>query len=69
MENSTSTIIITIVRSKGNVKYLKDYRNISHADILFVAEMLREEILQEIKKDIKARNISKSSTTEDKEMD
>jgi hypothetical protein len=69
MENPTSTIIITIVRNKGNVKYLKDYRNISHADILFAAEMLREEILQEIKKDIKAKDVSNNTTTEDKEMD
>jgi hypothetical protein len=69
MEDSVSTIIITIVRSQGTVNYKKAYTNIGNADILFVAEMLREEVLQEIKNDIKARATSKNVVSEHKEMD
>jgi hypothetical protein len=69
MEQSVSTIIVTIVRSQGTVNYKKSYTNIGNADILFVAEMLREEVLQEIKNDIKARAISKNVVSEHKEMD
>jgi hypothetical protein len=69
MEDSVSTIIITIVKSKGTVNYQKDYTNISNADILIVAEMLREEVMQEIKENIKARATSKNVVSEHKEVD
>lgn len=69
MEDSLGTIIINITRTEKGDSIQKTFLNVRDSEILFVAEILMEEVLQKIKNDIKARATSKNVVSEHKEMD
>jgi hypothetical protein len=55
MENSTGTIVITIVRNEDGTSFQKSFTNVRNSEILLIGEMLKQEVLDDINEDIKKR--------------
>jgi hypothetical protein len=58
MENSTGTIVITIVRNEDGTSFQKSFTNVRNSEILLIGEMLKQEVLDDINEDIKKRKNS-----------